>query len=214
MSDIKTYEGKDISVSFEASRCIHTGRCLHGCPDVFDLEARPWIQPDKADEALLIETVEKCPSGALQYKKADGTKLEKSPPNSVRVRPNGPLFLRGDFTIVDGEETKKETRLSLCRCGHSKNKPFCDNAHKEAQFKDSGKVEPNPEKMAGLDCLGEATIELAKNGPLIIKGEFEVVSASGEVIFNGSKAGICRCGASKNKPFCDGTHKEIDFSTD
>ena len=214
MSAIKTYKGENISVSFEASRCIHTGRCLHGCPDVFDLDARPWIQPDKSDESILIETVEKCPSGALQYERTDGGSAEESTSNSIRIRPNGPLFLRGDFAFAGQEERKRETRLSLCRCGASKNKPFCDNAHKEAGFKDKGNAEPNPEKMAGLACLGEANIELAEDGPLLVKGDFEIVASNGEVIFNGSKAALCRCGASANKPFCDGKHREINFKSD
>jgi len=59
---------------------------------------------------------------------------------SIKVRKNGSLLIVGDVELVDHEENPiehKAERLALCRCGHSKNKPFCDGSHKEAGFDDS-----------------------------------------------------------------------------
>lgn len=117
----------------------------------------------------------------------------------------GPLVLEGQLQL--GEEV--HTELSLCRCGHSKNKPFCDGGHREYSFDDqeymAGEVTP-------LDCAEEpVTLKVVANGPVIMKGCVTFKNPDDEVIFNRDKGGLCRCGASKNKPFCDGTHKETGF---
>lgn len=68
----KAYEGKSITVTFEARRCQHAAECVRGLPEVFDLDKRPWIQPDGAEAERLAEVVRRCPSGALQYELVDG----------------------------------------------------------------------------------------------------------------------------------------------
>ena len=51
------------------------------------------------------------------------------------------------------------------------------------------------------------------NGPLMVEGEIELVSPSGQPIATkGSKSFLCRCGGSTRKPFCDGTHSRIGFA--
>lgn len=70
--DRKTYEGRSITVTFEAGRCRHAAECVRGLPEVFDTGRRPWIQPDNAAADRLAEVVTRCPSGALQYRRADG----------------------------------------------------------------------------------------------------------------------------------------------
>jgi len=212
MSKIKSYKGENVTVTFESDRCIHTGRCLHGCPESFNLEARPWIQADNASEEKLLAAIDSCPSGALQYDHSDSSLNEKpDDTNTIRIRPNGPLFLRGNFHFEGSE--KIETRLSLCRCGLSKNKPFCDNAHKEGGFKDAGNAKVNPERMSEEVAEGEIEIGLAEDGPLLIRGQVEIVNAKREVVYRFEKAALCRCGASENKPFCDGKHREIGFNS-
>ncbi len=54
-------------------------------------------------------------------------------------------------------------------------------------------------------------IRASANGPLLVSGAVRVLDADGAVLFEGEKAALCRCGGSANKPFCDGTHKKIDF---
>jgi CDGSH iron-sulfur domain-containing protein 3 len=56
--------------------------------------------------------------------------------NEIKIQKNGPLMVSGDIQLFDsfGNEYQKEGKLFLCRCGHSNNKPFCDGAHKKAQF--------------------------------------------------------------------------------
>lgn len=62
----KTYEGREIAVSFDPEVCRHAAECVRGLPSVFDTKARPWIQPDNAGAAEVREVVGRCPSGALQ----------------------------------------------------------------------------------------------------------------------------------------------------
>ncbi len=207
----RNYKGESIAVSFDLKTCIHAGRCLMGSPDVFNLDKKPWIQPDEGEAEKLIKTIKRCPSGALQYQIEDASKMEAPGENKVTIRPNGPLFVRGDIN-VDGADTC-QTRLSLCRCGKSKNKPYCDNAHKEAGFKDPGKPVIDTSKIEELVAVGDLDIKQADNGPLLLTGNFEVFGASGDMLFSGTKAALCRCGASENKPFCDGRHKEIGFTS-
>ncbi len=132
----RDYTGEAVTVTFDSVRCIHAQECIKGLPGVFNLDARPWIQPDAAGAGELIEVVERCPSGALTYRRADGGP-EETPPSGASITqvPDGPLYVRGDFefTKVNGE-TVRTTRAALCRCGQSKNKPFCDNTHFAVAF--------------------------------------------------------------------------------
>ena len=57
-----------------------------------------------------------------------------------------------------------------------------------------------------------ASITPYPDGPLIVRGDFEIVSTDGTVVPNGRKTvALCRCGVSSIKPFCDGTHKLVKF---
>ena len=62
----KLYAGQDVTVSFDPEVCQHAAECVRGLPSVFDSQRRPWIQPDGASAAEVIEVVARCPSGALQ----------------------------------------------------------------------------------------------------------------------------------------------------
>ncbi len=62
----KNYVGHEVTVSFDAEVCQHSGNCVRGLPVVFDVAKRPWIQPDNAPAADVIEVVGRCPSGALR----------------------------------------------------------------------------------------------------------------------------------------------------
>jgi CDGSH-type Zn-finger protein len=111
--------------------------CVRGLPQVFDPEARPWVRVDAADADAIAAAVETCPTGALHYRRLDGGPQEQAQePPTVEPRPNGPLFVRGHVRIVDpgGEVVREDTRVALCRCGGSENKPFCDGTHRRIGF--------------------------------------------------------------------------------
>ena len=133
----REYAAQDIVVTYDVVRCIHAAECIRGLPQVFDTDKRPWIQPQQATADELAAQIVRCPSGALHFRRLDGG-AEEIPDPSVTVTPvtNGPLYLRGDIglRLPGGDEVSRETRVALCRCGHSENKPFCDNSHERVGF--------------------------------------------------------------------------------
>jgi uncharacterized Fe-S cluster protein YjdI len=133
----RTYASEAIEVHWEASLCIHTQSCVHALPNVFRAAQRPWIVLDGADADAVAAAIEGCPTGALHYRRLDGGAQEVPPDEvSVEPRPDGPLFLRGRVRIVDADGTlvREDTRIALCRCGGSANKPFCDGTHRRIGF--------------------------------------------------------------------------------
>ena len=212
----KAYRSEKITVSFDLQRCIHARECVRGLLEVFDTEKRPWIQPDRAEPDAITTVVLRCPSGALQLEREDG--VQETPPeeNVVAIAENGPLYARGDIEIKspEGDTLFREIRVALCRCGASQNKPFCDNTHKEIGFRHEGSLAEN------RLSLGEATngrvlrVVPITNGPYLLRGEVEIRDAAGRSAYRGSKASLCRCGRSENKPFCDGSHARTGWRED
>lgn len=213
----KSYSSDSIEVRYDVKRCIHAAECVRGLPAVFDTAKRPWIQPDQAEADAIAEVIERCPTGALHYTRKDAGPAEApDATNTLRVEPDGPVYARGDITIEmqGGDLVLRDTRVAFCRCGESKNKPFCDNSHKEAGFQAGDALAANLEKsQTDLSSTGTLVVTQADNGPLLINGEFTLHSADGETLYKGDKTALCRCGASGNKPFCDGTHRRVGFST-
>jgi uncharacterized Fe-S cluster protein YjdI/CDGSH-type Zn-finger protein len=135
----KTYRGKDIEVSFDLDICIHIGECLRGERSVFKLDRRPWVLPDGGDADLIAEVVERCPSGALQYRRLDGGADETHTGTTVTPIRDGPLFVVGEVEVRrDDGSVELLPRATLCRCGLSNHKPFCDNEHLRQGFKAPG----------------------------------------------------------------------------
>jgi uncharacterized Fe-S cluster protein YjdI len=64
---LQTYETPDITVTFDPTKCRHTGVCVRGLPAVFDIKRRRWVAPEGAAADDVAAQVERCPSGALQY---------------------------------------------------------------------------------------------------------------------------------------------------
>ena len=140
---VRLYVGKDIDVAYDIERCIHAAECIRGLPAVFDNGRRPWIQPDEASVDVIAAVVAKCPSGALHFIRHNGGDVETPPEHtSITVTPGGPLYVRGLVQLLsaNGSVILNDTRLALCRCGHSHNKPFCDNSHLDIAFDDLGAV--------------------------------------------------------------------------
>jgi len=212
---VKDYPGKDIVVSYDASRCIHAGECVRGAPAVFDPDARPWVQPDRAEAERIAAVVGRCPTGALTVRGTDGSELEQpDPANSLLVSADGPLYLRGRVVLEGGTHaTQVEyTRVALCRCGQSKNRPFCDGSHKGGAFVDPGRCKGPPADATPGTPTGPVSVKAITNGPLMLQGWIEFKAADGSTFVAGEKTWLCRCGQSSNKPFCDGTHKKIGFT--
>ncbi len=199
---------------------------------------------------------------------------------TLKAQKNGPLLLVGAVPIdTGGESLELRKTMALCRCGASKNKPFCDGSHNDINFDDSlsnertvdevtvyaGKAIDihfnklicshaalcanqlpevfdsnrtpwiNPDngeiktiKQVVQECpsgalsyaekngtpqhllSGEHRIKIEKNGPYFVSG----VVLSDAVKAKGScpdKYALCRCGASRNKPYCDGSHVDINW---
>ncbi len=211
VNEVKVYKGQGVAVQFNAARCIHAAECVHGLPGVFDPQARPWIQPGKATADEVVAVVARCPTGALQARYDDGRAAEAVPArNELRMVADGPHHLRGDIEIRDasGKAIARETRMALCRCGASGNKPYCDNSHVGSGFKDEGACIPG--EMVPV-AAGPLALTLCTDGPVQCDGPVAIFDVFGEQVTTVQQAWLCRCGASKNKPYCDGSHKAIGF---
>jgi ferredoxin len=117
--------------------CIHAANCIRQLPGVFDPNARPWVSVDAAGADDVASAIRTCPTGALRYRRTDGAPQEMPDvPTTVQQLRNGPLIVRGDIRVVDadGNVVRPVTRVVLCRCGRSQNKPYCDLSRLSAGF--------------------------------------------------------------------------------
>lgn len=211
---LKRYYNDDIEVFYSRERCIHYAACVRGLPSVFNTSVRPWIKVENSDPDMVAEVVQRCPTGALHYERKDGGAQESTPEkNTITIAKDGPLYVRGDVTLVapDGTVILEDTRIALCRCGESKNKPFCDNSHKEINFSDLGELRGNSKP--AVESPKPLNITPTQDGPYMLRGNFEIIGADGETVFRGRSILLCRCGHSKNKPFCDDSHLEVGFKS-
>lgn len=217
MSDrLHEFDGAGIRVTWSSRRCIHAAECVRGLPAVFQPGRKPWVIPERSTADAIAEVVMRCPTGALHFERRDGGPAEPAPAaNTVEPTRGGPLHLRGDIELLspDGTLLLEDTRVALCRCGQSRNKPFCDNSHFEADFADRGEVFEGGLKPLEGSPAGPLRVTVSADGPLAAKGPMTVRSADGRVTLSGGAASLCRCGNSRNKPFCDGSHLRVGFKT-
>lgn len=141
MKDVtKKYTNSEVTIVWKPEVCMHSGNCFRGLDEVFDPHKRPWVTPDGSTSDRIVEQVKKCPSGALSYYM---NQPELAAPASteqgtvIEPTPNGPLLVSGDLHLRDstGALTKMNSKIALCRCGASANKPYCDGSHREINFK-------------------------------------------------------------------------------
>jgi uncharacterized Fe-S cluster protein YjdI len=134
----KTYASKEIAVSYDPKICIHARRCVEGAPEVFDPNFRPWIRPENARAEKIAGVVARCPTGALRYERLDGGPPEPVPAEvTLTLEKDGPIHVRGPMPLSDAAGNRwadADHRYSLCRCGGSGNKPFCDGTHRTMGF--------------------------------------------------------------------------------
>jgi CDGSH-type Zn-finger protein/ferredoxin/uncharacterized Fe-S cluster protein YjdI len=209
--EVRHYGADDITISYDAKRCIHAEECVRGLPSVFDRGRRVWVDATQASARDIADIVQRCPSGALHFRRTDGGPEEPTPSrNEVRITPDGPLHFRGELEIHTPTAVLKETRAALCRCGASRNKPFCDNSHADIAFH-----APDESGMTATACETEGgllRVIPAANGPCFVEGSLTLVSNGGSTrVACGPRVAFCRCGHSRNKPFCDGSHVKAGF---
>ena len=215
---IEVVTGKEATIHFDAQQCIHSRSCVLSHPDVFVPNVvGAWIHPDAQPVAELVRIAQNCPSGAITVvRHSAGTTGSVDTANSnghpivniVRVRENGPLAVEAE--LLFGGQLQNNPRAALCRCGQSQNKPFCDGSHVAAAFLATG--EPATAAFSALAVRnGPLDVQPLPNGPLRVVGNLEVVSGTGRTCNKLSETYLCRCGQSKNKPYCDGSHKAAGF---
>lgn len=219
MKEVKfTYESEEIKVTWDKNRCIHSEECVKGLPQVFDINSKPWIQPENAGASDVRETIHKCPTGALQYEMLNSEQTESAPEvNTVTLEKDGPVYIHGDIVIedLDGNELHRDTRVAMCRCGLSSNKPFCDNSHIDGKFEADTSYDPERLRTEPVEGKGgELRIKLFPDAPFLVQGNYTLKGDDTGQEACSKKMSFCRCGASSAKPFCDGSHKQIGFSSE
>jgi CDGSH-type Zn-finger protein len=133
-----SYAGKTITIHDNRAACAHAGVCTDRLASVWRMGQEPWIDPDGAPREAVIEVIRACPSGALSYS-IDGVEAvaqQASP--AIVVSKDGPYHVTGGVEMADAHwgEGVSRNHYALCRCGASKNKPFCDGSHWDAGFSD------------------------------------------------------------------------------
>lgn len=209
---IEIVKGTEATLRFDHKKCIHARHCVLGEPTVF-LANTPgdWINPDAADRERLLRVALNCPSGAIRTTGPNDEWLEPNPNvNVLRVRENGPLAVHAQLQVGDAANLHRAT---LCRCGQSQNKPYCDGSHVTAAFQASGEP-PTIESPALAVRNGALKITPLQNGPLECHGSLEILSGTGRTVERVTQTRLCRCGHSKNKPYCDRSHVAAGFQAD
>ena len=208
----ETVRGRAVTVIFDAQRCIHSRHCVLDAPTVFKANTPgEWIFPDTVTTEALVGVAHNCPSGAISYSRHDGGPEEEAPlVNQLRVRENGPYAIHATLQVGDSPDG---FRATLCRCGQSARKPWCDGSHASVGFSATG--EP---PTGALDPLtprgGPLQVLPLRDGPLQVHGPLEICSGTGRAVARVTQARLCRCGQSRNKPFCDLSHMAAGFTAD
>ena len=148
----RDYTNGEITVHWQPSKCVHSTICYTRLKSVFDPAKRPWVNMEGSTTDKIIEIVNQCPTDALTF--SLNKELKKpievydvnteitptsEPSTKIQIIHDGPAIISGDFIIYDhdGNKLPKADILTLCRCGNSENKPFCDGTHTKIGFKDN-----------------------------------------------------------------------------
>jgi CDGSH-type Zn-finger protein/uncharacterized Fe-S cluster protein YjdI len=207
-------EAENMTLLYDGKKCIHSRFCVTWAPQVFlPNVVGPWILPDELEVERMVDVVHVCPSGALRYRRKDGKPEEAVPVvNTIQIREGGPYAVRAEIHL-DGAPPELY-RATLCRCGASKNKPFCDSSHHAVSFSATGEPATIDDKAGMLEVRnGPLAIDPQTDGPYSVRGNMEFMSGTGRVVARMQSAKLCRCGGSSTKPFCDGTHAKIGFKS-
>ena len=136
----KEYRNEEITITWQPDVCIHSEKCFHGLPKVFNPKNRPWVNLDDAENKVIMDQVNTCPSGALsgRYNHEENQNDSSNGTPTIEVTPNGPILVKGSLQLKykDKNELKEAKITAFCRCGASGNKPFCDGSHSKVGFED------------------------------------------------------------------------------
>lgn len=210
--NVEVARGRALTLFFDSKRCIHSRHCVLDAPGVFKANTPgEWIFPDAVPSEAVVAVANNCPSGAIRFARHDGGAEEGAPVvNQMRIRENGPYAFHAMLS-VDGRPDGY--RATLCRCGHSSSKPWCDGTHARIGFEATGEPKSLPS-----DALrqrgGPLEVLSLRNGPLRVSGNLEICAGTGRTVTRVTEARLCRCGHSKSKPFCDLSHVSVGFSAD
>lgn len=133
-----TVEGKSVTVSYTPVLCGHMAACQVLHKQVFDPGKRPWIQPENGTLEGILSVVKACPSGALRVS-VDGEAAHHidSDQTSIKITKDGPYVVKNvALEAAFNGAGASEKEYILCRCGQSKNKPFCDGTHYDVKWSD------------------------------------------------------------------------------
>ena len=135
---VQVFEGKQIDVHYNRLLCSHAGECGARLKAVFGTNRDPWIEPDNATPDQIRDVVKACPSGALSWSEPGGTAhhiIGEEP--GITIEPDGPYRVTG-IPLASGvkAEGASPDKYVLCRCGASKNKPYCDGSHADIGWSD------------------------------------------------------------------------------
>jgi len=144
----REYTNGEITVFWRPKECVHATTCFRELRAVFDPGKRPWVNMQGASSDEIIRVVDLCPTQALHYKynkdlgnaesdeKVQNPVPAAQPTVEIRVMPDGPLVVKGEVKTIgtNGQELKKMKITSFCRCGQSKNMPYCDGTHRKVGF--------------------------------------------------------------------------------
>jgi len=134
---LQTYQGEEVTVTFDPNLCIHSEECVHALPAVFDPNRKRWIRPDAAGADAVMAAVARCPSGALRTRRhGEADPARDAQEVVVTVSADGPLLVRGPLRIQNtaGETIATADAASFCRCGGTANPPYCDGTHTRIGF--------------------------------------------------------------------------------
>jgi uncharacterized Fe-S cluster protein YjdI len=135
---LQVYQSPEITVTYDPNLCTHAAACVRGAPAVFDTSHADWVHPEAAPAADVAAVVARCPSGALQAIRAGVAPTQNSVAGDVTVRilDNGPALVRGVVLLeLPSGEVQRKTSFAICRCGGTRETPFCDGSHARNGFR-------------------------------------------------------------------------------
>lgn len=132
------YQKGELTVHWEPAKCIHSEKCWRGLPDVFKPKDKPWVQVENATAQTIMDQVDQCPSGALSYTYKGKENQSQGERTEIEVASGGPYLVKSEVEVIhpDGKRESRDKVTALCRCGASKNKPYCDGSHRTIGFTD------------------------------------------------------------------------------
>ncbi|NQT24548.1 CDGSH iron-sulfur domain-containing protein [candidate division KSB1 bacterium] len=135
---VTQYKGKEITILDNRAVCSRDGSCYRMSPDVFIPSKFKWIKPNDAPREEVVNTIRHCPSGSLSYLEGEERQDEWGSEPMIKIAKNGPYEVKGHIELHDDMDSKSESseHYTLCRCGGSKNMPFCDGSHISNGFTD------------------------------------------------------------------------------